>query len=115
LSPCPHCLLKRSRPSLRLGLGAQASTPLGHLFSEVSSTFARHPRDALRYNPARPMLVLAAVAVLLRAAVGQATGYFLSVHVPRRLLIPVMVVALVALEVNQQLHAGLLTQPWLGA
>jgi hypothetical protein len=61
------------------------------------------------------MLVLAAVAVLLRAAVGQATGYFLSVHVPRRLLIPVMVVALVALEVNQQLHAGLLTQPWLGA
>jgi hypothetical protein len=37
------------------------------------------------------------------------------VHVPRRLLIPVMVVALVALAVNQQLHAGLLTQPWLGA
>jgi len=57
---------------------------------------------------------VAAVALLVRAAFGWSTGYFLSLHVPRRLLIPVMVVALVALEVNQQLHTGLLTQPWLG-
>jgi hypothetical protein len=81
----------------------------------VYLTLHGHLRDALRYNPASPLLVLAAVALLLRAALGWATGYFLSVRVPRRLLIPVMVIALVALEVNQQLHAGLLTQPWLGA
>jgi hypothetical protein len=81
----------------------------------VYLTMHGHLRDALRYNPASPMLVLAAAALLMRTALGRATGYFLSVHVPRRHLIPVMVVALVALEVNQQLHAGLLTQPWLGA
>src|SRR5258705_5737345 len=75
----------------------------------------RHLHQTLRYNPASPMLALAAVAVLMRAAAEWAPGYFLSVHVPRRLLIPLMVVALVALEVNQQLHAGSLTQPRLGA
>jgi hypothetical protein len=31
------------------------------------------------------------------------------------LLIPVAAVTLVALEVNQQLHAALLMQPWGGA
>jgi hypothetical protein len=73
-----------------------------------------HLRDALHYNPAAPALVLAAVALLVRAAVGWSTGYFVSLNVSRRLLVPVMVVALVVLEVNQQLHASLLTQPWLG-
>jgi uncharacterized membrane protein YfcA len=71
-------------------------------------------RDALRYNPAGPLLVAAAVAVLIRAAVGRSTGYWLSVHVPRRILIPVSVLAVAALEINQQLHAGLLTQRWGG-
>jgi hypothetical protein len=89
--------------------------PLSGGTRSVHLTMHGHLRDALRYNPASPMLVLAAAALLMRSALGWATGYFLSVHVPRRLLIPVMVVALVALEVNQQLHAGLLTQPWLGA
>ncbi|MDT5059026.1 MAG: hypothetical protein QOF66_7392 [Mycobacterium sp.] len=81
----------------------------------VYLTMHGHLRDPLRYNPASLMLVVAAAALLMRAALGWATGHFLSVHVPRRLLIPVMVVALVALEVNQQLHAGLLTKPCLGA
>jgi hypothetical protein len=89
--------------------------PLSGGTRSVHLTMHGHLRDALRYNPASPMLVLAAAALLMRSALGWATGYFLSVHVPRRLLIPVTVVALVALEVNQQLHAGLLTQPWLGA
>jgi hypothetical protein len=74
-----------------------------------------HLRDALRCNPASPMPALAAVALLMRGALGWATGYLLRVHMPRRLLIPVMVVALIALEVNHQLNAGLLTKPWLGA
>jgi hypothetical protein len=37
------------------------------------------------------------------------------VRVPRRLLIPVAAVTLVALEFNQQLHAALLMKPWSGA
>lgn len=80
----------------------------------VYLTLHGHLRDALHYNPAGPALVLAAVALLVRAAVGWSTGYFLGLRVPRRLVIPMLAVALVALEVNQQLHAGLLTQPWLG-
>jgi hypothetical protein len=38
-----------------------------------------------------------------------------DVRVPTRLLIPVAVVTLVALELNQQQHAALLMQPWGGA
>lgn len=71
-------------------------------------------REALRYNPAGPLLVLAAVAMLIRAAVGFSTGRWLAVRVPRWILLPVAVVAVSALEVNQQLHAALLTQPWTG-
>jgi uncharacterized membrane protein YfcA len=71
--------------------------------------------DAVRYNPAGPLIVVAAVVLLIRAVVGWSTGRWLSVHVPRRVLIPIAVVAIVALEVNQQLHAALLTQPWTGA
>ena len=72
-------------------------------------------RDAVRYNPAGPALVASAVAVLIRAGVGRATGYWVGIHVPRRIVIPVAVAALAALEVNQQLHAVLLTQPWGGS
>jgi uncharacterized membrane protein YfcA len=72
-------------------------------------------RDAVRYNPAGPALVAGAVAVLVRAAVGRVTGYWVDVHIPKRILIPVALVALAALEVNQQLHAVLLTQPWGGS
>jgi uncharacterized membrane protein YfcA len=71
--------------------------------------------NAMRYNPAGPPLVAAAVAVLIRAVVGWSTGHWLSLHVPRRMLIPVAVLAIAALEVNQQLHAALLSQPWTGA
>jgi hypothetical protein len=72
-------------------------------------------RDAVRYNPAGPALVAGAVAVLVRAAVGRVSGYWVGIHVPRRIVIPVAVAALVALEVNQQLHVVLLTQPWGGS
>jgi hypothetical protein len=72
-------------------------------------------RDALRYNPAGPALVAGAVAVLVRAAVGRVTGTWVGIHVPRRIVIPVAVAALAALEVDQQLHVALLTQPWGGS
>jgi hypothetical protein len=71
-------------------------------------------REAVRYNPAGPLLVLAAVALLVRAAAGWSTGYWVGVRVARRIWIPVLVVAATALEVNQQLNAALLTQPWTG-
>ncbi len=70
--------------------------------------------NAVRYNPAGPVLVAAAVAMLIRAAAGWLMSNWLYVHVPRRILIPVAVLAIAALEVNQQLHADLLTQPWGG-
>lgn len=80
----------------------------------VYLTMHGHLREALRYNPAGPVLVVAALAVLFRAAAGRLTGYWVRVHPPRPVGIAVVVVALVALEVNQQLHVTLLTQPWVG-
>jgi hypothetical protein len=81
----------------------------------VYLTLHGHVRDAVRYNPAGPVLVVAAVALVLRAAVGWSSRRWVDVHVPSRLLIPVAVVMLVALDVNQQLHAALLMQSWGGA
>jgi hypothetical protein len=71
--------------------------------------------DAMRYNPAGPLVVAAAVAMLIRTAVGWSTRRWMSLHVSRRMLIPVAVLAIATLEVNQQLHAALLSQPWTGA
>jgi Protein of unknown function (DUF2752) len=80
----------------------------------VYLTMHGHLRDAVRYNPAGPVVVVAALALLLRAAIGWSSRQWVGVHVPRQLLIPVAVVMLAALATNQQLHAGLLMQPWLG-
>lgn len=71
--------------------------------------------EAVRYNPAGPLLVLTAIAMLARALAGWATGHWLTLRVSRWILVPIVVVALIALEVNQQLHAALLTQPWTGS
>jgi hypothetical protein len=77
-------------------------------------TLHGHLREAVRYNPAGPLLALAAVAMLVRAASGRSTGYWVSVRMPRMVWIPLLVVAVSALEINQQLHAALLSQPWSG-
>jgi uncharacterized membrane protein YfcA len=68
--------------------------------------------EAVRYNPAGPLLLAAAVAVLMRAAIGWVTGYWVGARVPKRILTPVVVIAVIALEINQQLEAALLMQPW---
>lgn len=81
----------------------------------VYLTLHGHLRDAVRYNPAGPILVVAALALVLRAAIGWSSRRWVEVYVPPRLLVSVAAVALVALEVNQQLHAALLMQPWGGA
>ena len=73
-----------------------------------------HLREAMRYNPGAPLLLAAAVVTVVRAVVGWSVGRWLSIRVSRRILIPVVLIALAALEVDQQLHADLLTQPWTG-
>jgi hypothetical protein len=71
----------------------------------VYLTLHGHLRDAVHYNPAGPVLVGTALALLLR---------WVDVRMPPRLLIPLAMVTLAALELNQQLHAALLMQPWVG-
>lgn len=68
--------------------------------------------QALRYNPASPVLIAAALALLIRAIIGWSSGRWFVMALPRRIWIPVGVVAVIALWVNQQLNAELLTQPW---
>lgn len=81
----------------------------------VYLTLRGHLRDALHYNPAGPILVVAALALWLRAAVGWTSRRWVDVHMPWRARIPVALLALVALEINQQLHAALLMRPWPGS
>ncbi|MCV7283801.1 DUF2752 domain-containing protein [Mycolicibacterium wolinskyi] len=69
---------------------------------------------AVHYNPAGPVLVLAAVLVLVRAAVERFGGRWIVVDLPRPLRIAMGATLLLALEINQQLHAAMLTQPWMG-
>jgi hypothetical protein len=81
----------------------------------VYLTLHGHLRDAVRYNPAGPALVVAALALLLRAAIGWSSRRWVELHLPPRLLIPLAVVTVAALDINQQLHAALLMRPWGGA
>lgn len=72
--------------------------------------------DSLRYNPIGVPLVVGAAAVLLRAVAGRLTGRWIAFTVAatarsRRIAWGILVVALIALEVNQQAHAALLVQP----
>jgi len=64
-----------------------------------------------RYNPLGLVLLLGAAGVLVRAAVGATTGRWLTVAVPRRVLVLAVVVAAVLLQVRQQLNVELLTGP----
>ncbi|MFL6054192.1 MAG: DUF2752 domain-containing protein [Actinoallomurus sp.] len=74
-------------------------------------TLLGHWHDAWRYNPLSPVLAVGAALALLRHMVGALTGRWLTIWIPRRVLIALAVIVLVPLEVNQQLHAGLLQGP----
>jgi hypothetical protein len=67
--------------------------------------------DAWRYNPLSPVIVASAVLALLRHMIGTLTGRWLTISIPRRVLIVVAVIVLAVLEVNQQSHATLLQGP----
>ena len=79
----------------------------------VYLTLHGHLGAALRYNPAAPLVPLATAAVLARAVVGRLSGRWVTPAAPRRaVLIGFLVVALIALAVNQQLNADLLSSRW---
>jgi hypothetical protein len=81
----------------------------------VYLTTHAHLRAAITYNPAAPLMPLVTLALLARAFVGRVFGYCITPARPRRAVVLwCAVVALVALEINQQLHAELLTSPWAG-
>jgi hypothetical protein len=65
--------------------------------------------EAWRYNPISFPLVFGAAGVLVRQVVGLGAGWWVNVSVAdRKVFWAVVTVLLVALEVNQQLHADLL-------
>lgn len=66
---------------------------------------------AWRYNPGVPVLAVVMLAAAVRAIAGRVTGRWLTLSgVPRRWALLIGLGLLVALEINQQLHADLLTQ-----
>jgi hypothetical protein len=78
----------------------------------VYLTTHAHLGAAITYNPAAPLVPLVILALLARAFVGRAFGYWITPARPHRAVVVCAVAALIALEINQQLHAELLTSPW---
>ncbi len=69
-----------------------------------------HWGRAWAYNPGIFALAAGCSLALVRWLYGRVSGRWLSVSLPRRASWAVIVVAVGVLEVNQQLHAGLLMQ-----
>lgn len=70
---------------------------------------------AALYNPMVFPLFAGIAVLVVRAGFGMATGRWFDVVLSpqgRRVLAVIMVVGVLALEVRQQLHAQLLSQPW---
>lgn len=70
---------------------------------------------AMRYNPAVPLLLVVAAALVVRSLAGWCSGRWVVVRVPRRAVIAVALIVGIALEVRQQSHAALLIAPWTGS
>ena len=68
---------------------------------------------ALAWNPLSRILLAGAIAVVLRAAVGAATGRWVNVRIAtdRRLLIAGIAVLVVLLQIRQQSNAAVLMRP----
>lgn len=79
------------------------------VFYAVRGQWAR----SWEYNPTGIALVAGAALLVVRHAVGMATGRWLNpkLRLPRYFWIPLIVVGLLVLEINQQLHAALLMGP----
>lgn len=70
--------------------------------------------SAMRYNPGAPLLLLVAVGLVLRGAVGWWTGRWIYARLPRRAVMAVAIAVGITLTVRQQSHAALLMAPWTG-
>ncbi|MDQ3570527.1 MAG: DUF2752 domain-containing protein [Actinomycetota bacterium] len=67
---------------------------------------------AWSYNPGSPALVVAALGLVVRDVVGRITGRWLNVHAASWPVVAAVAgVAVIALWINQQAHAGLLMGP----
>jgi Protein of unknown function (DUF2752) len=83
--------------------------PLCGMTCGVVWTLRGHLGRAWTYNPASPLLVAGAVAVLVRVGVGWRTGRWLTVTLGDSWLLGgIVVVVVLALWANQQHHAALL-------
>lgn len=74
-----------------------------------------NPGAAARYNPGIFAFAAIIVAALVRGVAGMLTGRWLDITLSprtRRALLIMLIVAVAALWVRQQLNADLLTQPW---
>lgn len=60
------------------------------------------------------MLAAPASAVLLRNSIGRLTGRWVSPVLGRRRVLLAAATAITALEINQQMHAALLSATWPG-
>jgi hypothetical protein len=89
--------------------------PLCGATRSVYLTMRGQWESALRYNPAAPLMLFVAAGLILRGAAGWLTGRWVRVRMPRRAVIAVAVVAVIALEIRQQSNAALLTAPWTGS
>jgi Na+/H+ antiporter NhaC len=67
------------------------------------------PGLAMAYNPASPLVIVAALAVVVRAGVGRLTGRWLDLRLrPTRMFWLLAAILLLLLWVDQQRHAALL-------
>lgn len=66
---------------------------------------------AWAYNPASIPLVLGAIALVVRHVVGMLSGRWLTLRIqwPRRIVLALIAAGVIALEINQQMHAALLS------
>ncbi|HJU02046.1 MAG TPA: DUF2752 domain-containing protein [Actinomycetes bacterium] len=75
----------------------------------VIAMLRARPGLAVAYNPASPLVVVAALAVLVRVGVGRLTGRWLDLRFrPTSMFWLLAAILLLLLWVNQQRHATLL-------
>jgi hypothetical protein len=80
----------------------------------VYLTMHGHPADAVHYNPAAPFVPVATLVLLVRAVVGRLYGCWITPAMPHRAVLACSAaIAMIALEIHQQLNAELLTSRWL--
>lgn len=88
--------------------------PLCGATRSVYLTMTGQWEAAVHYNPAAPLLLVVAAGLVVRGVAGWWTGRWVQVRMPRRVVIAVAVMTLIALEIRQQSNVALLTAPWTG-